>query len=765
MIAKRILLAVTAILAALVLVLVGVAGMDNTAQAQGTSLKPTNVRAVNGPNAGEVTLSWTPGANATTHKVAYRKRSGGNWQFRQTSGNASGLTISGLAPGIEYWFTVAAGRGAAGSELWSSWWTDANGHYLLATASGGQRPGDVRNLRAAPGPNAGEATLNWTPGANATVHQVAYKMRSGGDWQLRRTSGNASGLTISGLVPGQQYWFTVRAGRGAAGSELWSSWWTDASSHYLLATASGGQRPGDVTGLKATPGGAGAVILSWNPGANATAHQVYYTMAGSSSWKLWSSTLAGNANGTTVTGLTAGTRYQFAVRALRGEAGSEWALAYATAGQEQRPGNATNLTARPSNKAAGDVILSWTPGANATVHVVAFKKANGSEFRTQKFWDDASSMTIHNLEVGQDYNFWVIAGRGTSGSEAWSLWSNPATAAPASQDRVALVHFYNATGGGSWKSNTNWGSDNLSEWDGVTTDGKGRVTEINLSDNNLRGNMPASLPYIESFESLTELNLAENRMEGSIPSWVNQLAELTKLNLSENADRGKFGRGEHSGFSGELPMEMGELHNLRYLDLSGNSFVGDPTKVLLNIVQCEKNNACRDEDTFIDIDLRDNSWSQEKGADFWRNFAGKVVQVARGEFGDPYKNFIGKNADSVIKAFLNHEALAGKYSRFNAWATITEGAIGKANFAAEIVDPLGLFGQDATVQTALWDVFILNKDWTEVGTAFLTSWGVAPENICWGGLVSANCRIYESLDSAVEWCKAIYGERAVHCNQ
>ena len=335
-------------------------------------------------------------------------------------------------------------------------------------------------------------------------------------------------------------------------------------------------------------------------------------------------------------------------------------------------------------------------------------------------------------------------------------------------DRAALVAFYQATGGANWKDipgNEQWlindpGSP-ISNWHGVTTNDAGRVQTIWLPDKGLKGELPAELADLSA---LTTLYLSRNRLSGEIPAELGSLSNLWWLDLSHNADRGKFGYGAHPGFSGALPMEMGNLHNLRYLDLNGNSFEGDPTEVLLNIAQCNTNGACRNEATFIDIELRDNSWSGEE-RDFWLNFTGKVVQVARGEFGDPYKNFIGKNADSVIKAFLNHEALAGKYSRFNAWATITEGAIGKANFAAEIVDPLGLFGQDATVQAALWDVFILNKDWADVRTEFLTSWGVAPENICWGGLVSANCMIYESLDSDVEWCKAIYGERAAHCNQ
>lgn len=57
MIAKRILLLVAGVLAASALALVGLAGVANTTQAQG-SLQPSNVSVVNGPNSGEAMVSW-----------------------------------------------------------------------------------------------------------------------------------------------------------------------------------------------------------------------------------------------------------------------------------------------------------------------------------------------------------------------------------------------------------------------------------------------------------------------------------------------------------------------------------------------------------------------------------------------------------------------------------------------------------------------------------------------------------------------------------
>ena len=48
-------------------------------------------------------------------------------------------------------------------------------------------------------------------------------------------------------------------------------------------------------------------------------------------------------------------------------------------------------------------------------------------------------------------------------------------------DREALIALYNATGGPNWSGNYNWLSDvPISEWEGVTTDGNGRVIGLAL---------------------------------------------------------------------------------------------------------------------------------------------------------------------------------------------------------------------------------------------------------------------------------------------
>lgn len=63
-----------------------------------------------------------------------------------------------------------------------------------------------------------------------------------------------------------------------------------------------------------------------------------------------------------------------------------------------------------------------------------------------------------------------------------------------SSARAALIALFNATGGVNWEGNRNWASNApLSTWHGVEVDHEGYVTELNLGDNGLRGEIPAAV--------------------------------------------------------------------------------------------------------------------------------------------------------------------------------------------------------------------------------------------------------------------------------
>ncbi|GLT39866.1 hypothetical protein SLA2020_140330 [Shorea laevis] len=85
------------------------------------------------------------------------------------------------------------------------------------------------------------------------------------------------------------------------------------------------------------------------------------------------------------------------------------------------------------------------------------------------------------------------------------------------------------------------------------------VTSIDLSDNNLSGEIPEE---ITSLVGLFSLNLSTNHLTGHIPRTIGQMRSLESLDLSYNQ------------LSGEIPLSMSYLTFLSVLDLAYNNLTG-----------------------------------------------------------------------------------------------------------------------------------------------------------------------------------------------
>ena len=124
---------------------------------------------------------------------------------------------------------------------------------------------------------------------------------------------------------------------------------------------------------------------------------------------------------------------------------------------------------------------------------------------------------------------------------------------PVDPDREVLIALYNATGGPGWGLDRNWTTiSNIGTWFGVETNSAGRVTELVLDDNNLRGTLPAELGNLEQLERLV---LDGNGISGRIPPELGNLSNLTMLTLRGNS------------LEGPIPSELGNLTGLDTLDL------------------------------------------------------------------------------------------------------------------------------------------------------------------------------------------------------
>ena len=163
-----------------------------------------------------------------------------------------------------------------------------------------------------------------------------------------------------------------------------------------------------------------------------------------------------------------------------------------------------------------------------------------------------------------------------------------------SADRAALVALYNATGGENWTRKTNWSSSvPVGEWSGVTTDGDGRVTRLNLSDKNLTGPLP---PELGTMAHLEILQLNNNNLTGSIPPELGALTNLRILYLSAN------------NLTGPLPPELGALTNLEILYLSANNLTGPLPSEFVNLVNLERLSIVRNNGLCAPADATFRAW-------------------------------------------------------------------------------------------------------------------------------------------------------------
>ena len=159
----------------------------------------------------------------------------------------------------------------------------------------------------------------------------------------------------------------------------------------------------------------------------------------------------------------------------------------------------------------------------------------------------------------------------------------------AKSDSLALVDLYNSTHGASWTNKTNWlvAGQSVSTWYGVTITGKGRVTQLKLTQNNLVGTIPSS---IGNLTALTKMDLWSNKLSGSIPSSIGNLTALTYLSFDTNQ------------LTGLIPTEIGNLTNLTFFDPALNQLSGTIPSTINNLTKLTYLNTGANQFTFAGME-------------------------------------------------------------------------------------------------------------------------------------------------------------------
>lgn len=149
-----------------------------------------------------------------------------------------------------------------------------------------------------------------------------------------------------------------------------------------------------------------------------------------------------------------------------------------------------------------------------------------------------------------------------------------------------LVVLYNSTNGANWFDNTNWLITlTPCDWFGVVCKNK-HVTELNLGENELEGNLTDLVFELRELDELTNLSLNDNRLSGEFPSSIGFLTSLEILDLYGNSLSGTIPATlalltnltdlslGYNELSGTVPHQLGQLVNLTNLTLNHNQLTG-----------------------------------------------------------------------------------------------------------------------------------------------------------------------------------------------
>jgi hypothetical protein len=248
---------------------------------------PTNVRATAGN--GKVTVRWhAPSSNggvAITHYTA-TSNPGAN---TCTTNGALTCVVTGLTNGTSYTFTVTATNGTAGPA------SSASNAVTPATA-----PGAPTHVTAAAGNT--QVKVSWTaPASNGGATIISYSVYASGSGGQTCTTSGALSCTVTGLLNGVSYTFTVTATNDAATSTR------SAASSAVTPTGP----PLAPTGVSAVAGDQQATVACTAPASNGGAAFTAFTATASPGGAHASATSCS----ITVTGLTDGTAYTFTVTA------------------------------------------------------------------------------------------------------------------------------------------------------------------------------------------------------------------------------------------------------------------------------------------------------------------------------------------------------------------------------------------------------------------------------------------------------------------
>ncbi|MEP6617427.1 MAG: fibronectin type III domain-containing protein [Ginsengibacter sp.] len=240
------------------------------------------------------------------------------------------------------------------------------------------------------------ATVSWAGASGAVSYDVDYKLTTSQTWTNAVTATTLLSFNIAGLTQGTIYDWRVR-----------TNCISSATSNYVASqfTTTAPVLCGVPSGLASSSVSTSSENVSWTSVSGANSYDVDYEIPGSNNWTPAATAITTTT--TTISGLTAGTLYDWRVRATCSGNSGNYATAQFTTSSPvvcDAPGGLTS-----SSITSNGATLTWNAANGANNYNVEYSIAGAGNWITAAAANTTRSVIVGGLTSATSYDWRVIS--------------------------------------------------------------------------------------------------------------------------------------------------------------------------------------------------------------------------------------------------------------------------------------------------------------------------------------------------------------------